>query len=173
MKNILEKYYNLLYYCEYTLLFFILKRILNPFYWIGILRWNNKYLKNIVSRIKKQEISEIHGGVNIYISSWATFAINITSCWLFVILLIGGIILKINIPKTILENEFMILLLLIVFVSYIYYMAHFFVFKNDKYKSYFKEFESKKRYLLYYSIYTFSIIIQFVTFYVFLKIYYT
>lgn len=38
----------------------------------------------------------------------------------------------------------MILLLLVVFVSYIYYMAHFFVFKNDKYKSYFKEFESKK-----------------------------
>lgn len=66
----------------------------------------------------------------------------------------------------------MILLLLVVFVSYIYYMAHFFVFKNDKYKSYFKEFESKKRYLLYYSIYTFSIIIQFATFYVFLKIYY-
>ena len=39
----------------------------------------------------------------------------------------------------------MILLLLVVFVSYIYYMAHFFVFKNDKYKSYFKEFESKKK----------------------------
>ncbi len=172
MKNILEKYYNLLYYCEYTLLFFILKRILNPFYWIGILRWNNKHLKNIVSRIKKQEISEIHGGVNIYISSWATFAINITSCWLFVILLIGGIVLKINIPKTIFENGFIILLLLIAFVSYIYYMAHFFVFKNDKYKLYFKEFEKKKRYLLYYIIYTFSIIIEFATFYVFLKMYY-
>lgn len=172
MKNVIEKYYNMLYFCEYTLLFFIFKRILNPFYWISFLRWNNKHMKNIVSRMKKQESSEIYGGVNIYISSWATFAINITSCWLFVILLICGIVLKINIPTTIFENEFMILLLLVVFVSYIYYMAYFFVFKNDKYKSYFKEFESKKRYLLYYSIYTFSIIIQFATFYVFLKIYY-
>lgn len=114
MKNVIEKYYNMLYFCEYTLLFFIFKRILNPFYWISFLRWNNKHMKNIVSRMKKQESSEIYGGVNIYISSWATFAINITSCWLFVILLICGIVLKINIPTTIFENEFMILLLLVV-----------------------------------------------------------
>ena len=31
MKNVIEKYYNMLYFCEYTLLFFIFKRILNPF----------------------------------------------------------------------------------------------------------------------------------------------
>ena len=122
MKNVIEKYYNMLYFCEYTLLFFIFKRILNPFYWISFLRWNNKAHENIVSRMKKQESSEIYGGVNIYISSWATFAINITSCWLFVILLICGIVLKINIPTTIFENEFMILLLLVVFcIIYLLY----------------------------------------------------
>ena len=51
-------------------------------------------MKKYCIKNEKQERSEIYGGVNIYISSWATFAINITSCWLFVILLICGIVLK-------------------------------------------------------------------------------
>ena len=172
MLKLLEKYYNILYYCEYNLLFFIFKRLLNPFYWISIPKWNNKYMKCIVSRVEKQEVSEIHGGVNILIDSRAIFAISCTSFWLLCIALtVSDKVLKIlgiSVPIAIFEYKFILFLLLIALVFYIYYISHFFVFKNDKYKKYFAEFEKKKRYLLYYSIYVVSLIIQFATFYLLL-----
>ncbi|MDN0072630.1 hypothetical protein QVN97_11620 [Bacteroides caecigallinarum] len=172
MLKLLEKYYNILYYCEYNLLFFIFKRLLNPFYWISLSKWNNKYMKRIVSRIEKQEVSEIHGGVNIYISSWATFAINCTSFWLLcMVLIVSDKVLKIlgiSVPSAIFENKFIIILLLIALVFYMYHISHFFIFKNDKYEKYFAKFEKEKKYLLYYGIYVISLIVQFATFYLLL-----
>lgn len=172
MRKLLEKYYNILYYCEYNLLFLIFKRILNPFYWLSLPKWNNKYNASILSKIEKQEVSEIHGGVNVFISSWATFAINCTSFWLLCMaLIVGGKVLKmlgIGIPIAIFENKFIIILLLIVLVFYVYYVGNFFVFKNDKYRKYFAKFDKKKRYLLYYGIYVVSLIVQFATFYLLL-----
>ena len=169
MRKLLEKYYNILYYCEYNLLFFIFKRFLNPFYWISIPKWNNKYMKCIISRISKQEVSEIHGGVNIFISSRSTFAISCTSFWLLcIVLIVGGKVLKmlgIDVPSIIFENKFIIILLLIALVSYLCYINEFFVLKNDKYRKFFAEFEKKKKYLLYYGIYVVSLIIQLATFY--------
>ena len=35
MRKLLEKYYNINYYCTYKLLFFIFWRMLNPFYWLA------------------------------------------------------------------------------------------------------------------------------------------
>ena len=172
MMKLLEKYYNILYYCEYNLLFLIFKRILNPFYWLSLPKWNNKYMKRILSKIEKQEVSEIHGGVNVFISSWATFAINCTSFWLLCMaLIVGGKVLKmlgIGIPIAIFENKFIIILLLIVLVFYVYYVGNFFVFKNDKYRKYFAKFDKKKRYLLYYGIYVVSLVVQLATFYLLL-----
>ena len=169
MLKLLEKYYNILYYCEYNLLFFIFKRLLNPFYWISLSKWNNKYMKRIVSRIEKQEVSEIHGGVNIDISSWATFAINCTSFWLLcMVLIVSDKVLKIlgiSVPSAIFENKFIIILLLIALVFYMYHISHFFIFKNDKYRKYFAKFDKEKKYLLYYGIYVVSLIVQFATFY--------
>ena len=172
MMKLLEKYYNILYYCEYNLLFLILKRLLNPFYWLSIPKWNNKYMKCILSKIEKQEVSEIHGGVNVFISSWAIFAISCTSFWLLcMVLTVGSKVLKmlgIGVPIAIFENKFIIILLLIALVFYMYYISHFFVFKNDKYRKYFIKFDKKKKYLLYYGIYVVSLIVQLATFYLLL-----
>ena len=174
MMKLLEKYYNILYYCEYNLLFLIFKRILNPFYWLSLPKWNNKYMKCIVSRIEKQEVSEIHGGVNIDISSWATFAINCTSFWLLCITLIVGSkvlkILGISVLSAIFDYKFILILLLIALVFYLYYVGNFFVFKGDKYRKYFAEFDKKKRYLLYYGIYVVSLVVQLATFYLLLAL---
>ena len=172
MLKLLEKYYNILYYCEYNLLFFIFKRLLNPFYWISIPKWNNKYMKCIVSRIEKQEVSEIHGGVNILIDSRAIFAISCTSFWLLcMVLIVGGKVLKmlgIGVPIAIFEYKFILLLLLIFLIFYLCYINELFVFKNDKYEKYFAKFEKEKKYLLYYGIYVVSLIVQFATFYLLL-----
>ena len=167
--KLLEKYYNILYYCEYNLLFFIFKRFLNPFYWISTPKWNNKYMKWIISRIAMQEVREIHGGLNIFISTKSIFAISCTSLWLLCIVLIEGSkvinMLGIDVPSVIFENNFFIILLLIALVFYICYMNERFVCKKDKYRKYFKQFEKEKKYVQYYSIYVISIIIQFATFY--------
>ena len=135
MMKLLEKYYNILYYCEYNLLFLILKRLLNPFYWLSIPKWNNKYMKCILSKIEKQEVSEIHGGVNVFISSWAMFAISCTSFWLLcMVLIVGSKVLKmlgIGVPIAIFEYEFILLLLLISLIFYLCYINELFVFKKD------------------------------------------
>ena len=145
MLKLLEKYYNILYYCEYNLLFFIFKRLLNPFYWISIPKWNNKYMKCIVSRIEKQEVSEIHGGANVIISSRAMFAISYTSFWLLCMaLIVGSKVLKmlgIGVPIAIFEYKFILLLLLISLIFYLCYINELFVFKKDKYRKYFAEFD--------------------------------
>ena len=50
-----------------------------------------------------------------------------------------------------------------------YYINKCFLFKNDKYRKYFKQFDKEKKYVQYYSIYVISIIIQFTTFYILFK----
>lgn len=49
-----------------------------------------------------------------------------------------------------------------------YYVNEIFLFKGDKYRKYFAEFDKKKRYLLYYGIYVVSLIIRLATFYLLL-----
>ena len=66
------------------------------------------------------------------------------------------------------EYKFILLLLLISLIFYLCYINELFVFKKDKYKKYFAEFDKKKKYLLYYSIYVVSLIVQFATFYLLL-----
>lgn len=36
MKKMVEKYYNIIYYCAYKLLFYFLYRLINPYYWLGL-----------------------------------------------------------------------------------------------------------------------------------------
>ena len=50
-----------------------------------------------------------------------------------------------------------------------YYINKCFLFKNDKYRKYFKQFDKEKKYVQYYGIYVFSIIIQITTYYVLIK----
>lgn len=44
MKDLMEKYYNMIYYCAYNILFYFLYRLINPFYWIRLKKWNNNYI---------------------------------------------------------------------------------------------------------------------------------
>lgn len=130
------------------------------------------FMKCILSKIEKQEVSEIHGGVNVFISSWAMFAISCTSFWLLcMVLIVGSKVLKmlgIGVPIAIFEYEFILLLLLISLIFYLCYINELFVFKKDKYRKYFAEFDKKKRYLLYYGIYVVSLVAQLATFYLLL-----
>lgn len=50
-----------------------------------------------------------------------------------------------------------------------YYINDYFLFKNDKYRKYFKQFDKERKYVQYYGIYVISIIIQFATLYILLK----
>ena len=45
MMKLLEIYYNINYYCTYKLLFILCWRMLNPLYWLSLLKWDNRYIK--------------------------------------------------------------------------------------------------------------------------------
>lgn len=86
-------------------------------------------------------------------------------------MIVGGKVLKmlgIGVPIAIFEYKFILLLLLISLIFYLCYINELFVFKKDKYRKYFAEFDKKKKYLLYYSIYVVSLVVQLATFYLLL-----
>ena len=82
MIKLLEKYYNINYYCTYKLLFFIFERMLNPFYWLSLSKWNNRYIKRGISMAQKQEAAEMYKGINSSIIIWATNTPCIISFWM-------------------------------------------------------------------------------------------
>ena len=52
MMKLLEIYYNINYYCTYKLLFILCWRMLNPLYWLSLLKWDNRYIGTVVKRLK-------------------------------------------------------------------------------------------------------------------------
>ena len=173
MLKLLEKYYNINYYCTYKLLFFIFERMLNPFYWLSLSKWNNRYIKRGISIALKQEAAEMHKGINGSIIIWSTNTPCIISFWMLCLVCLACIkIFKVellSIFEIAFEKYIIILIsLLVVFGICAYYINEIFLFKNDKYRKYFAEFDKKKKYLLYYSIYVVSLIVQFATFYLLL-----
>ena len=82
MMKLLEKYYNINYYCAYKLLFFLCWRMLNPLYWLNLLKWDNRYIKWCISIDKRQEAAEMDKGINGTICIWATHAPCIISFWM-------------------------------------------------------------------------------------------
>lgn len=169
MRKLLEKYYNINYYCTYKLLFFIFNRMLNPFYWLSLLKWDNRYINRCISIDKRQEAAGMDKGVDVYISNMALSTPITISFWIFSLAcLVCSKILSVQLVRIILENDIIFYSLLVVFGICGYYVNEIFLFKNDKYKKYFAEFDKKKKYLLYYSIYVVSLIVQFATFYLLL-----
>lgn len=169
MMKLLEKYYNINYYCTYKLLFILCWRILNPLYWLSLLKWDNRYIKWLVSIGKKTEEAGMDKGIYLPYSSRALITPFIIICWIFSLAcLVCSKILSVQLVRIILENDIIFYSLLVVFVICGYYVNEIFLFKNDKYKKYFAEFDKKKKYLLYYSIYVVSLIVQFATFYLLL-----
>lgn len=169
MMKLLEKYYNINYYCTYKLLFILCWRILNPLYWLSLLKWDNRYIKWLVSIGKKTEEAGMDKGIYLPYSSRALITPFIIICWIFSLAcLVCSKILSVQLVRIILENDIIFYPLLVVFVICGYYVNEIFLFKNDKYEKYFAEFDKKKKYLLYYSIYVVSLIVQFATFYLLL-----
>mgnify|MGYP000290828975 CR=1 FL=1 len=68
MKDLMEKYYNMIYYCAYKILFYFLYRLINPFYWIGLKKWNNNYINRCILINKKLESDTSDKGIDSWIS---------------------------------------------------------------------------------------------------------
>ena len=138
-------------------------------YWLSLLKWDNRYIKWLVSIGKKTEEAGMDKGIYLPYSSRALITPFIIICWIFSLAcLVCSKILSVQLVRIILENDIIFYSLLVVFVICGYYVNEIFLFKNDKYKKYFAEFDKKKKYLLYYSIYVVSLIVQFATFYLLL-----
>ena len=166
MMKLLEKYYNINYYCAYKLLFFILNRMLNPFYWLSFSKWKNGYINRCIS-INKQINEPDKGDVDAYISDLALSTPITISFWIFSLVCLACIkIFRISLLSILGNGVYFLLLILIGICGY--YVNEIFLFKGDKYRKYFAEFDKKKRYLLYYGIYVVSLIIRLATFYLLL-----
>ena len=140
MIKLLEKYYNINYYCAYKLLFFIFSRMLNPFYWLSLLKWDNRYIKWCISIDKRQEAAEMDKGINGTICIWATHAPCIISFWMLCLVCLACIkIFKVgllSILDMVFGNIFLCVLLFAVIVLSLYYANHIFLFKHDKYRKF-------------------------------------
>ena len=174
MMKLLEKYYNINYYCTYKLLFFIFNRMLNPFHWLSLSKWNNRYINRCISLNKRQEAAGMAKGVDVYISDLALSTPCIISFWIFSLVCLVCIkIFKVELSSIfeIAFEKYIIILtsFLVAIGVFTYYVNKIFLFKNDKYEKYFAKFDKEKKYLLYYGIYVVSLIVQFATFYLLLS----
>ena len=104
MKDLMEKYYNMIYYCAYKILFYFLYRLINPFYWIRLKRWNNNYINRVISISKKIEADAAHKGVILWVADYATVSVCHISLWIIaVICLIWNSVFK---NKKLIDNCF-------------------------------------------------------------------
>ena len=158
MRNLLEKYYNINFYSSYKLQFFIFRRMLNLFYWLSFSKWKNGYINRCISTNKRHEAAGMDKGIDVYISIWAFCLVCLACIKIFRISLLS-----------ILRNDIIFISWLVVFGICGYYVNEIFLFKRDKYRKYFAEFDKKKRYLLYYGIYVVSTVMQVATFYLLLN----
>ena len=129
MMKLLEKYYNINYYCAYKLLFFILNRMLNPFYWLSFSKWKNGYINRCIS-INKQINEPDKGDVDAYISDLALSTPITISFWIFsLVCLACSKILSVQLVRIILENDIIFYSLLVVFCICGYYVNEIFLLK--------------------------------------------
>ena len=174
MIKLLEKYYNINYYCSYKLQFFLFRRMLNPLYWLSLLKWDSRYIKWLVSIGKKIEEGGMDKGIYLPYLDMALSTPFIIICWIFSLVCLACIkIFKVEL-SSIWEIPFekFEIIIISVFVAigvFTYYVNKIFLFKHDKYRKYFAEFDKKKRYLLYYGIYVVSLVVQLATFYLLLS----
>lgn len=91
MKDLMEKYYNMIYYCAYKILFYFLYRLINPFYWIRLKRWNNNYINRVISISKKIEADAAHKGVILWVADYATVSVCHISLWIIAVICLIGI----------------------------------------------------------------------------------
>ena len=143
MRNLLEKYYNINFYCSYKLQFFIFWRMLNLFYWLSFSKWKNGYINRCISTNKRHEAAGMDKGVDVYISSMASNTPYIISIWAFCLVCLACIkIFRISLLSILGNGVYFLLLIPIGICGY--YVNEIFLFKGDKYRKYFAEFDKKK-----------------------------
>lgn len=120
---------------------------------------------------KKLEPDTSKNSTDSWISVLAIISVYRISLWIIAVICIIGIQFSRikTLLITILNSDSIFLLLWLVIGVFVYYINNYFLFKNNKNRKYFKQFDKEKKYVQYYGIYVFSIIIQFTTFYVLLK----
>lgn len=91
MKDLMEKYYNMIYYCAYNILFYFLYRLINPFYWIRLKKWNNNYINRCILINKKLESDTSDKGIDSWISVLAITSVYRISLWIIAVICIIGI----------------------------------------------------------------------------------
>ena len=171
MKDLMEKYYNMIYYCAYNILFYFLYRLINPFYWIRLKKWNNNYINRCILINKKLESDTSDKGIDSWISVLAITSVYRISLWIIAVICIIGI--QFSRIKTLLItafiSDFHFFPLLIVIGLFVYYINDYFYSRTASTESISSKFDKEKKYVQYYSIYVISIIIQFTTFYILFK----
>ena len=129
MRNLLEKYYNINFYCSYKLQFFIFRRMLNLFYWLSFSKWKNGYINRCISTNKRQEAAGMDKGVDVYISSMASNTPYIISIWAFCLVCLACIkIFRISLLSILGNGVYFLLLILIGICGY--YVNEIFLFKG-------------------------------------------
>ena len=116
MKDLMEKYYNVIYYCAYKILFYFSYRLINPFYWLGLKKWNNNYINRCIL-IDKKLLPDTSGkGTDSWISVMAITSVYRISLWIIAVVCIIGIQFSRirTLLITVLESDFLFLLLWVV-----------------------------------------------------------
>lgn len=110
------------------------------------LEMGNSYIKRLISFDKRQEAAGMDKGTDVYISMLALNTPCVISIWM--LCLVGFActkIFRVNIWAVIFGNEVLFISFLIVTGGLGYYINEIFLFKKDKYRKYFTEFEKKKK----------------------------
>ncbi len=162
MKKLLDLYWNIMFYCTYTLLFYLFNRLLNPVYWLQnkkVKLWLNEYINNIVSFLNKREVDErgIDSGIILFSTSYICVH---TLCFLSFLFWIIYKTVKVNVIQLMFGNILTLSVFLVILCMTIYILNDLFLFKKNKYESFFIKFNTEKKYTLYYGIYLLSLIVQ-------------
>lgn len=144
MRNLLEKYYNINFYCSYKLQFFIFRRMLNLFYWLSFSKWKNGYINRCISTNKRHEAAGMDKGVDVYISSMASNTPYIISIWAFCLVCLACIkIFRISLLSILGNGVYFLLLIPIGICGY--YVNEIFLFKGGQIQEIFRRVCQKEK----------------------------
>ena len=162
MKTLLNLYWNIMFYCTYTLLFYLFNRLLNPIYWLQNKKVRlrlNEYINNIVSFLNKREVDErgIDSGIIIFSTSYICAH---TLCFLSFLFWLIYKITRVNVIQMAFNNMLVLSIFFVIICAVIYITNYLFLFKKNKYEFFFVKFNTDKKYTLYYGIFLFSLTMQ-------------
>ena len=162
MKKLLDLYWNIMFYCTYTLLFYLFNRLLNPIYWLQnkkVRSLLNEYINNIVAFLNKREVDErgIDSGIIIFSTSYICVH---TFCFLSFVFWLIYKTAGVNVIQLAFDNMLALSIFFVIICTTIYATNYLFLFKKSRYELFFVKFITEKKRTLYYGIYLLSLIVQ-------------